>query len=51
MKFPATDEFTYGPNFWAKMDGRRKSFQLPIAIYCPPNLEVCAGLEVIVLSV
>ena len=51
MKFPATDEFTYGPNFWAKMDGRRKSFKLPIGIYCPLNLEVCAVLEVIVLSV
>ena len=49
MKFPATDEFTYGPNFWAKMDGRGKSFELLIAIYCPPNLDVCAVLEVMVV--
>lgn len=48
MKFPVTDEFTYGPNFGAKMNGRRKSFELPIAIYWPLNLEVYAVWKVIV---
>ena len=37
MRFPGTDEFTCGPNSWAKMDGRKRSFELLFAIHALPN--------------
>ena len=48
MRFPGTDEFTYEPNSWAKMDGRKRSFELLFAIYCSSKLEVRHVLGVIV---
>ena len=51
MRFPGTDEFTCGPNSWAKMDGRKRSFELLFAIHCSPKLEVarlggnCASVQ------
>ena len=48
MRFPGTDEFTYGPNSWAKMDGRKRSFEVLFAIYCSSKLEVQHVLGVIV---
>lgn len=37
MRFPGTDEVTYVPSSWAKMDGRRKSFELPLSLIVLPS--------------